>query len=538
MKNLSIVVFLLISTFVFSQTTAGDYKVENLNSNSKNSDFGTTFYGKNKIIFSSSRKGGLLKAKWKENNQPFLDLYEGVINEDGTVSDVKVFSTNLNTKFHESSVAFTPDQKTVYFTRDNYLEKKLGKDDDGVTNLAIYKASVSPEGSWTDIEPMPFNNENYSCGHPTINKDGTKLYFTTDMPGSYGDTDIFVVDILSDGTYGIPRNLGRKINTLGKEMFPYIDDEDVLYFSSDSRKDGLGGLDVYASKIYEESVSDALHLGAPVNSEADDFGYILKNNIHEGYFSSNRKNGNGDDDIYHFTASPPLKIECNQMVSGVVNDKKTGTPLANAIVVLFDENDNELDSKTTNENGAFNFEVDCSSAYKVIGAKEKYEKDEESFSTLDNPDATVSLDLNLEPIPEVVVIRKKVIVNINPIYFDFDKSNIRADATIELDKVVEIMNKYPELIIEGGSHTDSRGVDAYNTVLSSKRANATVNYIIKHGINANRITAKGYGESQITNNCSNDVVCSKVDHQQNRRTEFVIQNPDVLGFETEETISE
>ncbi len=532
MKNILILALFLVSSFLFSQTTAGNYTVENLDSNSKNSDFGTTFYGDNKIIFSSSRKDGMLKAKWKENGQPFLDLYEGTINDDGTISDIKHFGSDLNTKFHESSVTFTPDQKTVYFSRNNFLNRTLGKDEDGITNLAIYKASVSPEGSWTDIESMPFNNENYSVGHPSINKDGTKLYFTSDMPGNYGGTDIFVVDIASDGTYGIPRNLGRKINTLGKEMFPYIDSENVLYFSSDSRKDGLGGLDVYATKIYEKSISDALHLGAPVNSEFDDFGYILKNDVHAGYFSSNRKNGKGDDDIYHFTASPPLNIECNQTVTGVVKDKKTGEAISNAIVVLFDKDDNEIETKITNNSGNFSFIVACDSSYKVIGAKEKHEKDEETFSTENNPDATLSLNLDLEPVEVAVdVVTRKIIVNINPIYFDFDKSNIRTDAAYELDKVVAIMNKYPALIIEGGSHTDVRGKDNYNMGLSSRRADSTVKYIIAHGIDANRITAKGYGETQIANHCSNGVKCSDDEHQQNRRTQFVIQNPDVLGYE-------
>lgn len=535
MKNI-LILLLLISTYTFSQTTAGGYKVENLNSNSKNSDFGTTFYGENKIIFSSSRKDGLLKTKWKENKQPFLDLYVGTINDDGSVTDVKVFSTNVNTKFHESSVSFTPDQKTVYFTRDNYLDKKLGKDEDGVTNLAIYKATVASDGSWSNIQPMPFSNETYSCGHPTINSDGTKLFFTSDMPGAYGGTDIFVVDILSNGTYGIPKNLGRKINTLGKEMFPYIDKDNVLYFSSDSRKDGMGGLDVYAAKVYEDSVSDALHLGAPVNSEFDDFGYILKNDINEGYFSSNRENGTGDDDIYHFTASPPLNIECEQVLTGVVKDKKTGTPIGNTVVVLFDENDKELGSKTTDDNGAFSFNVNCDTKYKIVAAKENYEKDEEIFTTKDNPDEKINLSLDLEPmkVPEVIVDvkKKRIVVNINPIYFDFNKSNIRTDAAIELDKVVAIMQKYPELMIGGGSHTDVRGKDAYNMALSSRRASSTVKYIINHGIDSSRITAKGYGETQIINHCANGVECDDTYHQQNRRTEFVVLNPDIFGYET------
>lgn len=525
--------FIVIS---YSQTTAGEYKVDNLDINTKYEDFGTTFYGKDKIIFSSSRPkpGTILQSKWKENGQPFLDLYEGTINEDGSISDVKLFSKTLNTKFHEATVSFSPDQKVVYFTRDFFVDKKLQKDDTGLTNLAIMKANVSPDGQWTDIEPLPFNNAAYSCGHPSVNKDGTKLYFTSDMPGTIGGTDIFVVDILSDGTYGVPKNLGKKINTLGKEMFPHIDKEDILYFSSDSRKEGMGGLDVYAVKIYPNAVSDVLHLGAPVNSEQDDFAYILKNDTHEGYFSSNRPGGKGDDDIYHFSSSPPLKIECKQWLNGVTKNKKTGEVLPKALVVLFDDKDNEIGSATSDEKGDFKIEMDCDNAYKVVAAKEKFKKDSYSFTTEEDPDATVNVTLNLEPIPEVVKVRKKVIVNINPIYFDFDKANIRPDAKIELDKVVAIMQKYPDLKIEAGSHTDSRGPAEYNQILSERRAKSTVAYIVSKGIDASRLITKGYGESQLTNHCDGTVKCTEEEHQQNRRTEFVILNPDVLGYEVEE----
>jgi len=535
MKNNLLLVLFLISASIFSQTTAGDYKVENLDSNSSNSDFGTAFYGEDKIIFSSSKKSGILKAKWKINKQPFLNLYVGTISTDGSVSDVKQFSNRLNTKFHEASVSFTPNQKEVFFTRDNYYNSKLGKNEEGITNLAIYKASVAPDGSWSDVRSLPFNNVKYSVGSPSVSKDGKKIYFASDMPGSLGLTDIYVVDILENDTYGIPKNLGKKINTTGSDNFPFIDKENVLYFSSDSRKDGMGGLDVYAAKMYDSSISDVLHLGSPVNSSADDFAYILKNDINEGYFSSNRDGGKGDDDIYHFKASPPLKIECDQVVTGTVKDLKTGDLIDGAIVVLFDDKDGEVNSSTTGADGSYKFTVDCKKSYKIVASKENYKQDSKTFKTEENPDAKLNINLEIDPIPavvapEVVVTKEKVIVNINPIYFDFNKANIREDAVIELDKVVAIMQKYPELIIEGGSHTDVRGVDAYNLNLSSRRAKSTVKYIISKGIDANRITAKGYGETQIINQCTEGVKCSESEHQQNRRTEFVIQNPDVLGY--------
>ncbi len=529
--------FLFVSFTLLAQTTAGEYKVDNLDSNTKFSDFGTAYYGDSKIIFSSARNTGLLKSKWKPNQQPYLDLFEGVIGSNGKIADVKAFSNHLNTKFHEAAVSFTPDQKTVYFTRDYYYENNLGKDDKGVTNLAIYRADVSPTGDWSNVVPMPFNNENYSVGHPSVNKEGTKLFFISDMPGTLGATDLYVVDINADGTYGRPQNLGSKVNTKGKEMFPFIDKENILYFSSDSRNEGLGGLDVYASKVLEDNkMSDVLHLGAPVNGDADDFAYILKNgdNENEGFFSSNRSGGKGDDDIYHFVSSPPLKIECNQVVSGVVNNNKTKETIQGAVVVLFDDKDNEIETATTGDKGTFFFTVPCEKSYKVVASKEKFESDEKTFTTDDTIDGKVDLLLFLKPIPEpeVVVVRERVVVNINPIYFDFDKANIRQDAAYELDKVVDIMNKYPDLLIEGGSHTDSRGPAEYNRILSSRRANATVDYIVSKGIDRSRISAKGYGETQLVNHCDGTVKCIEAEHQQNRRTEFVILNPDVLGYIT------
>jgi len=530
---------LLLSVFAFSQTTPGEYEVDNLDSNTKNSDFGATFYGNDKIIFSSaSRQKSIFKNNWKKNKQPYLDLYEAVINEDGSVSNVKQFSNKLNTRVHEASVSFSPDQKIVFFTRDNYFENKLGRDEKGWTNIALYKASVAPDGSWTDVKSVPFNNVKYSVGSPTVSKDGKKLYFVSDMPGTLGATDIFVVDLLGEDTYGIPKNLGSKINTSGKEMFPFIDADDVLYFSSDSQKGGLGGLDVYAAKIYADDISEILHLGKPVNSTADDFAYILKNGDtqNEGYFSSNREGGKGDDDIYHFKSSPPLKIECNQVVEGIIKDKKTDEAIADAAVVLFDDADNEVASFKSNSKGHYKFTIDCEKSYKIVAAKEKYTGDEVTFTATDKPDANSNYNIQLDPIPEpvdppeVVVVRQRVVVNINPIYFDFDKSNIRSDAKIELDKVVAIMQKYPSLMIEGGSHTDSRGPDAYNLSLSTRRANVTVKYIVSKGIDASRITSKGYGETQLVNHCANGQKCSEYDHQQNRRTEFVILNPDALGY--------
>jgi len=642
MKKVILITLLLFTIISYSQTTTGEYTIKNIKENSKNSDFGASFYTSEKIIFSSAR-GGALKKKW-DNGQPFLDLYEGVIENNGEISDVKNLSTRVNSKYHESNVAFSPDLKTVYFTRNNVQSEEEGKvievkDDkphrgrvrgektkllkqDKETYLALYRADVTFNGEWKNILPLPFNSKNYSVGHPTVSRDGKKLYFTSDMPGTYGGTDIFVVNIKDNGTYSKPENLGKRINTLGKEMFPFIDNNNILYFSSDNRKGGFGGLDIYAVKIYEDSYSEVLHIGEPINTEKDDFAFIIDNNTNQGYFSSNRSGGKGDDDIYHFVADPPLQFGCNQFLTGVVKDDN-GKLLKGVNVTVLNRNGEEIRSVKTKSNGSYKLEVPCDSKIKIVGNKLSYLDDEKTLITENNPDGKEIINLNLTKIvvcvqtvnltvenirtskpisyaivevydkngkktetikaskrgkvkfelpcnkvfrfvgnkdkydenemmlttndggksqkailnlkltpdlTEIKILKNKVIVNVNPIYFPLNSSAITPTSAVELDKVVAIMRKYPKLKIEGGSHTDSRGGGDFNLKLSYQRASSTVQYIINQGINPRRITAKGYGETQPVNRCVDGVRCSEKEYKLNRRTEFVILNPDELGY--------
>ena len=640
MKYLFISLLMLVTFIGFSQTTPGKYTINLVKESSKNSDFGTTFYTYEKIIFSSARKSSY--KKW-DNGQPFLDLYEAVIESNGQISDVKNLSARLDSKYHESNVAFAPDLKSVYFTRNNIKEedtkvievkdnsprrgRKRGEntkiiEKDKTINLSIYRADVTYDGTWKNIAPLPFNSKNYSVGHPTVSKDGKKLYFTSDMPGSYGMSDIFVVDIKEDGTFSRPENLGKKINTLGKEMFPFIDENNILYFASDSRKGGFGGLDIYAVKIYENSLSEVIHLGAPINTEKDDFSLIINNDNNQGYFSSNRKGGIGDDDIYHFVANPPVQFECDQLLVGVVKDDN-GKTLKDVNISILNNDGKEISSTTTKSNGGYKINIPCDSKIKIVGTKFSYLDDEKELVLENNPEGKAQVDLQLtkivvckqsvnlqvqnirtsKPIPyamvnvydmkgrkistekadkrgavnfdlpcskefritatkdkydnseilfksnkggltqkavlnmkltpdltEVKILKNKVIVNINPIYFPLNSATITPTSATELNKVVDIMRKYPKLKIEGGSHTDSRGGHAYNLDLSFKRANSTVSYIIGQGISPSRITAKGYGETQPVNKCIDGVKCTNDEYSLNRRTEFVIINPEVLGY--------
>lgn len=527
MKKVITLFYLVFSvTILTAQTHPGEYTIKNLDINTKNSDFGTAFLGKDKIIFAAPTENvKVIRNTWKENGQNFLDLYTGLITDDRQVIDKKRMPGDVNTKYHEAGVAVTKDLKTIYFTANNYYEKKFLTDSSGVNNLQLFRASLGIDGKWTLKKKLPFNNVDYSIGHPALSHDDKKLYFVSDMPGGYGGTDIYVVDIYDDGYYGEPRNMGRKINSPGREMFPYIGKDNILYFSSD----GLGGhgkLDIYASKIYDNTVSEPLNLDLPVNSEVDDFAFIIDDMKDRGFFSSNREEGRGDDDIYSFLALPGLYIHCTHEVSGVVKSQSTGEPLPGATVELRDHTGEVLETiiaSSVDATYTLNKAL-CDSTFVVIGMHKGYLNDEQTINTVNDTGAdALVLDLNL---PDQFVSNK---VNINTIYFDFDKSSIRPDAAKELDKVVQVMNEYPSLTIEAGSHTDSRATDSYNMKLSERRAKSTVDYVVSKGIDASRIIYKGYGETQLVNKCANGVKCSREEHQANRRTEFKITND--KGFE-------
>ena len=523
-KYLTLILFFL-SFVMYSQTTPGKYTVKGVKINSKNSEFGTTFYSKGKVVFAAPKDNAVFtRTVWNENKQAFLDLYVGTITEDGEIEGKQRVLGDVNNKFHEGIVSFTKDLKTVYFDANNYTSKKKAKKDStGMVNIQLYKADVGSNGAWTNVVKLPFNNDEYSTGHPALSLDDKKLYLISDRPGSIGKTDIYVVDIKDDGTYGKPINLGSRINTEDREMFPFISDENILYFSSDGHP-GFGDLDVFASKIFDNTVSEPINLEDKVNSKKDDFAYIIDDTKHKGYFSSNRKGGKGDDDIYGFVASPPLYIDCNQVIAGIVRDKETNELIPGAVVILQDEQGIQLATATAAEiDASFSFEGDCDTNYKIVSSAQGYLREELEIKTVNDIDAD-PLQTNVDLAPELIVVNEKIMININTIYFDFDKWNIRPDAAKELDKVIAVLKEHPSMIIEGGSHTDSRAREAYNQVLSEKRARATVDYIVAAGIEPSRLTAKGYGEMQLVNNCSSFVNCSREEHQLNRRTEFVIVN--------------
>ncbi len=526
MRKITLIIILFCTAFLNAQEQK--YSIKNTSANTKYSDFGVAYFGENIAVFASARKDkSIRKRVWLINNQPYLELYKGTLTDDGDIENVERFSKVLNSKYHESNVTFTKDLKTVYFSRNNYLNKKFKKDSTGMNLIQLYRAQVGEDGEWTNITPMPFNSDNYQTGHPALNDAEDKLYFVSDMPGSIGATDIFVVDILPDGSYGEPKNLGPEVNTPRKEMFPYMDENGILYFSSNGYADTKGGLDVYATKMGKnDKFLEPQNLGAPINSDSDDFAFVKQKGKNTGHFSSNRKGGKGDDDIYSFVELKPLSFKCVQSISGVTRDKNSSALLPGTLVSLY-KGDEKVESVIVGSDATFVFDVDCETPYRIVGTKENYKEDARDVATSDKDGSESSVNLVLEQ-EEFVTIRGHLMININPIYFELDKYDITKESAIELQRVVDIMKKYPGLVVQIGSHTDSRAPDNYNWILSNKRAVSTMNWLIENGIDKNRIFGGGYGETQLVNECSNGVKCTEEQHQQNRRTEFIIVNPGII----------
>lgn len=515
MKNKKITLISLlffVTSLGFAQEQSGRFLIKSIDINNKHQNFGTTYFGKNKIVYSSQKKVA-----------GYLDLYLGTIDKSGEIiNSIKL--EGANSKYHESNVVFTNDQKTVYFTRSiqglaNTVKVAKNKN----ATIGIFRAQVTASGQWKNAEPVPFNGESYDVGHPSLSKDGTKMYFTSNMPGSLGSTDIFVIDINSDGSFGVPVNLGTKVNSVHKEMFPHIDDDDILFFSSNRADEGLGGLDIYAVKRYKGGkISDRLHLESPINSIADDFSYIFDQDSKTGYFSSDRETGQGSDDVYFFTETRPLLFDCYQEVNGIVIDAGTKKPIPYAIVTLRDENGSEVEKITTEKDGKFSFnKAVCETGYELLGEKKYYEQKLKRFVTRTKHNGETLMTI---PLSDNFIIRRrsKQMLDIKVINFDFNKSNIRPDAANQLDRVVNTMIRYPNMIIDMGSHSDSRGGGLYNLILANKRAKSVINYIIEHGISSERISGKGYGEKILLNHCKDGVKCTEKEHEINRRSEFVI----------------
>lgn len=618
------------------------YRVEYLPVNSRQADFSPMYYKGGLVFVSARAESGVIKRVFNWNQTPFLDLYfapdtsalkgvrevyrnstaslsgaakdgnSGTLSEAASTSEdlplpttkAEKFSRTLNTKYHEGPASFFKDYTKVVFTRNNYNSGKAKKSSDGVNKLKLYIADQKNK-DWGNVKELPFNNNDFSCGHPALSPDDTKLYFVSDMPGGYGGTDIYVVEY-NGGQWSTPVNLGKEVNTEGNEMFPFIDSGGNLYFASDGHE-GLGGLDIFYAELKDGiAYKGVQNLGAPINSEKDDFGLITDKDRGTGYFSSNRAKGVSDDNLYSFRRTcRPLDI--------LVYDAKTGAPIEGADVRIVKNGSNQ-DIQQTGIDGSTKICLEAQTDYDFKAIKEGYATNNVLFSTMtqsSKPQMSVSIYLNKsentilrgtvkrevnqspqegvkvtlrdektgkektvvtgpdggyefevdpnrnyalraegdelatneQPINKNKKNKRKVVESdlsmygtgdvftLDNIYYDLDKFFIRPEAARELDKVVALMKKYPTMMIELRSFTDSRASDTYNLRLSERRARAAFDYLVRKGITPSRLEARGYGEAELVNDCSNGVDCAESDHRLNRRTEFKILSVKGTGEE-------
>lgn len=594
---------------VFNKKTEEVDTLVNLDINTKREEFGVSYYNDNIVFASSKDNNGVLERKWSWTRFPFLNLYEAHPTEEHQLDGLTKFNKDVNKKYHEGPASFSKDGNLMVFSR-NYYD--VNRKDDKVRIKMLY-AVKNEDGKWGEFQEFKFNSPTYSVGQPALTEDGKTLYFASDMPGGFGKTDLYKVTRNGD-SWSDPVNLGDKINTEGREMFPFIHRDGLLFFASDGHV-GLGGLDVFIAQASDKRISEPKNLGAPVNDRYDDFALVIDPMQQMGYLSSNRPGGKGSDDIYSvklkfpFTLAKEVKLITKNnygelledvdvtitngrseeilnekienesstiflvdnssvedyKITGVkddyvltteyyaldnteetpnevelvlqkkefrlvgnVTDKNSNTPLNNVKVVLVNNDNNTGETYSTDATGGFaavleKAKLNQTANYTVKLSKEGYLDNEFQYKAkLDKyGDYIIPTELlamiNLNDID---------IVEINAIYFDLDKSNIRPDAAKELDKIVGLLNKYPDLEIELGSHTDCRAPMYYNDALSARRAASSANYIKKRITKPERVYGKGYGENKLLNDCacepSNESSCSKDAHQKNRRTEFKI----------------
>jgi len=483
-----------------SQTKLFDEK--SLDINSDQSDFGAVLTNDNTLYFASARNKSRKTYGW--NEEPFLDLYKSTYNANGTFSE-PVTVSEINTKFHDGPASITADGNTMYFASESFKEGDFEKDKSKKLKFGqVYLFKATKEGDkWGNVKALPFNSKEYSVSNPSISKDGKTLYFSSNMPGSLGGNDIWKVAVNADGGFGTPENLGSKVNTEGNESFPFITDDNRLFFASDGRK-GFGGLDVFVIDFNKKT--DAINVGAPVNTSKDDFAFSFNTAKNIGFFSSNRT---GNDNIYQ--ATPVCGVE----VVTIVKDAKTGAILSDARVAILDDKKNVIETRTTAADGQVVYSVDCNRAYTLQVAKDGYESN--VFPVAKTNGGIVNVNAELQPI-DVIVTPTEIVLK--EIFFEFNKSNITQEGAFELDKLVQVMKNNDQLVIMVKSHTDNRGSDAYNMNLSDRRAKSTVQYVISKGIDKSRISGKGYGESEPKVDCKEN--CTEEDHAKNRRSEFLI----------------
>lgn len=479
---------------------------------------GIVFAGETEIISAASAN------PW--TGYSFLDMYLMKKDKEGNWDVPENFSTELNGKFHDGPAAFNGAQDMMVYTRSAMKNERKQLVNEKNENQFYLYSSGKTDGKWSAPQPMPFNNETYSVGHPTLTKDGKTMYFASDLPGGYGNSDIYKSTF--DGTsWSEPINLGKTINTPGHEAFPNITESGKLYFASEGHLT-LGGLDVFVSENRGGIWSAPVNLAYPLNSSQDDFALVMLPGDSTGYVSSNRS---GVDMIYEWR-----EVTASFVVRGLASSKSTGAPIDGVSIKLINLTDGDSAVVATKADGKFNFNLEPSKKYKVIGSKPGYFSVSQDFATgLTSVEKELQLKFDIDEIvasesgtgsgtPKDGSATAPKTYNIGDIFYDYNSATVRPDAVGNLDKLVSMLKDNPAIAIEIQSHSDSRGSDGYNMSLSNKRAQSVVNYLTAKGIASKRLKAKGFGESQPVNKCVDGVECAESEHQKNRRTEFIVLN--------------
>ncbi|WP_117880158.1 OmpA family protein [Aureibaculum luteum] len=573
MKKFILFTTLLYFSFsVFSQTAENKYLIKYLETNTTQPDYGVTFLSDNQFIYKSpnTEKINTNSLKLSESN-----LFLATLGEEGDIVEKKQIQGLPTNKVTKTGASYSTDLRTVYYSAKKYRKTPKRKDKE-----QLFKAEVDSEGNWINVEKLPFSNNRYSFGEPSLSKSGEELYFTSDMPSSLGGLDIFMVAINDDGSFGEPINLGNKINTSGNEVTPYITEDLTLYFSSDNHKDGLGNLDIYTIDL-KNPTAIAEHLDAPINSLNDDFAFIINGSDSKGYFSSNRLQGQNNYDIYSFLVEKTKEDgPCVQEITGIVKDNGTQEIIEDAIITLYDGENTEIEEFRTDADGMYSITLDCNKTYTIkAGAKnyntedhivntanyleaptleankflikksaEEIENDNTLIGAIEDEETVIAVADDIKEVKngieeaveeeayeeevetianviETTTSAEEDEATVEAVYFGFDKSIITPKAARELDKLGDILRNNKSIHVELSSYTDSRGNSDYNLKLSERRARASADYLVSQGIDRSRIKAKGYGESKMVNKCIDGIECSEAAHEKNRRTEIAFINP-------------
>lgn len=544
------------ANFNLINANAGDYKVKFLNINSEDSEYSPMYY-KDGLLFISNRaqktrfvfqwdrtsysdmyivddlksitEGEPDSAKREEKrkatryiaqtdtkDRSLIGMLTSGKKEIQQENEPYLLRGKVRSSYHEGPAALLPEGGLI-FTRNNYISGKAAQSKGGINKLKLFTASGS---GWEKITPFPYNNNEYSTGHPTVSPDGHILVFASDMPRGFGGTDLYYCVRTGEGKkWGRPVNLGPKINTEGNEQFPYLHNNGKLYFSSTGHP-GLGGLDIFEVVLKDlKAIGNPRNMGVDINSSGDDFGFIQDEEGKRGFFSSNRR---GNDDIYQFDY-----MKYTVTLKGLIVDAGTNKALSGGRVIM--RHNGIIDTIVTNSRGEFTKVLAKEMDYELSGNRMSYVSRQVYVSTTGiTTDTTLNVSLKLnraENLQNWVMDNCETLkknFTLESIYYDLDQAEIRQDAAETLDGIAEIMKKNPEISIISASHTDSRASDGYNKELSLRRGEAARNYLISKGIDGRRIEVHYYGKSRLINSCEEGVLCPESEQQKNRRTEFEV----------------